>query len=158
MLEMFEKLINEHGSSVILKERLELFSDKYSLLEEKAIRMEQRNQALETELQQAYEKIRELETTLDSFVDKQGQEGLHVDAQSILKLLFDAEGLAPEAIAHQMSMDVGIVQYHLDELGKQEFARISSVTMGSPFTGSRGAVKWGITSEGRKIVVEVIGR
>jgi hypothetical protein len=27
MLAMFENLINEHGSSVILKERLELFSD-----------------------------------------------------------------------------------------------------------------------------------
>jgi hypothetical protein len=29
MLDMLEKLINEHGSSAILRERLELFSDKY---------------------------------------------------------------------------------------------------------------------------------
>jgi hypothetical protein len=35
MLEMFEKLINEHGSSVILKERLKLRNDKYEALGEK---------------------------------------------------------------------------------------------------------------------------
>jgi hypothetical protein len=35
MLEMFEKLINEHGSSVILKERLKLINDKYEALGEK---------------------------------------------------------------------------------------------------------------------------
>ncbi len=30
MLDMFEKLINEHGSAVILKERIELINDRRS--------------------------------------------------------------------------------------------------------------------------------
>ena len=35
LLDGFEKLINEHGSAVILKERIELANDKYSSLEDK---------------------------------------------------------------------------------------------------------------------------
>lgn len=42
LLDGFEKLINEHGSAVILKERIELANEKYSALEQKAIALEQK--------------------------------------------------------------------------------------------------------------------
>jgi predicted nuclease with TOPRIM domain len=65
VLEMLEKLINEHGSSTILRERLELFSDKYSMLEEKLKSSEQRNAALESENKKLSEQIGRLEKEFD---------------------------------------------------------------------------------------------
>ncbi|WP_431475209.1 hypothetical protein RVM24_07680 [Marinobacter sp. KM021] len=51
MLSMIEKLINEHGSSAILKERLELINDKYEALEEKLENSEKENELLRQELE-----------------------------------------------------------------------------------------------------------
>lgn len=44
-----EKLINEHGSSVILAERIALAKEKYSILEQKYSMLEQRSKNLESE-------------------------------------------------------------------------------------------------------------
>ncbi len=67
LLDGFEKLINEHGSAVILKERIELANDKYSLLEEKNSVLEEKiknfeakNQKLTELLQEAESKLKEL--------------------------------------------------------------------------------------------------
>ena len=57
MLEIFEKLINEHGSSVILRERLELYSDKYSMLEEKNKHLQTKINDLESELSEAISEV-----------------------------------------------------------------------------------------------------
>ncbi len=75
LLDGIEKLINEHGSAVILKERISLANDKYSMLEEKNSTLNQKIEILETEnqklktenqtfklnLQQAEQKRRQLE-------------------------------------------------------------------------------------------------
>ena len=71
LLDGLEKLINEHGSAVILKERISLANDKYSMLEEKNSMLEKKVEILESEnqtfqlnLQQAKQKIRNLEEQL----------------------------------------------------------------------------------------------
>ena len=46
MLKLLQDLINEHGSSTILKERLQLIGDKYSHLEEKMEASQQENAPL----------------------------------------------------------------------------------------------------------------
>ncbi|HAS8429716.1 TPA: hypothetical protein I7765_20660 [Vibrio vulnificus] len=51
MLAMIEKLINEHGSSTILKERLQLINDKYEVLESKLNLAEKENESLKEEIQ-----------------------------------------------------------------------------------------------------------
>ncbi len=75
LLDGLEKLINEHGSAAILKERIALANDKYSLLENKNEILEEKNSILEKKikslemenktfqlnLQQAKQKIRQLE-------------------------------------------------------------------------------------------------
>lgn len=68
LLDGFEKLINEHGSSVILKERISLANDKHSILEsensnlkQKVLVLESKNEALGLNLGEAKEKIRKLE-------------------------------------------------------------------------------------------------
>ena len=53
MLDMLEKLITEHGSSAILRERLELFSDKYSALEKQITQLHEKNKVLEYQFDKA---------------------------------------------------------------------------------------------------------
>ena len=50
MLDMFEKLINEHGSSVILKERIKLINDKYEAIETKLENTVKENEVLKKEI------------------------------------------------------------------------------------------------------------
>jgi uncharacterized protein with PIN domain len=75
LLDGFEKLINEHGSATILKERISLANDKYSLLEDKneilkeqnsildqkVKVIESENNALKLDIQQTKQKVRQLE-------------------------------------------------------------------------------------------------
>lgn len=61
LLDGFEKLINEHGSSTILKERIALANDKYSALESKNEVLSSDNDTLRLDNEQLKQKIRELE-------------------------------------------------------------------------------------------------
>ncbi len=62
-----EKLINEHGSATILKERMALANDKYLFLEDKVIVLEDKiktlgleNETLRFNLAQAEDEVRQL--------------------------------------------------------------------------------------------------
>ena len=80
LLDGFEKLINEHGSAAILKERISLANDKYSLLEEKNSMLakqisdgtqktkilETENQTLRLNVQKTEQKIRQLEKQIST--------------------------------------------------------------------------------------------
>lgn len=75
-LDGLEKLINEHGSAVILKERIELANDKFSALEQKLSdselrvkKLEPENERLSVDLQEAQVKIRNLEEQLVNLHD-----------------------------------------------------------------------------------------
>lgn len=72
LLDGFEKLINEHGSAAILKERIELANDKYSVLEQKTIALEQQiaifdgeNTTLSSTLEEAKNEIKSLKEIIE---------------------------------------------------------------------------------------------
>lgn len=76
LLDGFEKLINEHGSAVILKERIALANDKFSALEQKLSdaelgvkKFKTENERLCLDLKEAQEKILNLEDQLVKFHD-----------------------------------------------------------------------------------------
>lgn len=50
MISLFEKLINEHGSSAILKERLTILKDEYAAMEKTNNNLTMENLQLKTEL------------------------------------------------------------------------------------------------------------
>lgn len=50
MLQLFEKLINEHGSSAILKERLTILKDQYADIEKAKAELQAKNGVLQSEL------------------------------------------------------------------------------------------------------------
>lgn len=161
MLEIFEKLINEHGSSVILRERLELFSDKYSHLEDKNSLLQKRNKELEALLQNATEAIQGLQKIIDSHSENQVTSKLDKVSCQILEILFDANtNISKEDVAMQTGIDASMVSYHFDTLGDLEF--ISQSTFGRRnhgFVSGHGSyipATFRITSTGRKYVVETI--
>ncbi len=122
---MIEKLINEHGSSAILKERLELFNDKYEALETKLRNATKENELLIKENEQLTTQIQALEKQLTQ--NTPVDEGLSEEQASILRILFGAsDGTPEEYIAHQMSMEIGVVKYHLNVLLEKDLTSFPS--------------------------------
>lgn len=66
MLDIFEKLINEHGSSAILRERLGLIKAQYEALENENANLKTQCQAPQTEIQQIRMRLAESESTLET--------------------------------------------------------------------------------------------
>jgi len=117
MLAMLEKLINEHGSSTILRERLELFSDKYSMLEDKNNHLSERNVELESQLQQAKQEIQSLRDELDKNAGSQSLVVLEDIEVQILKLLFDSnQDFIAVDLAQNFQTPIGNTEYHLNNL------------------------------------------
>ena len=71
MLEILEKLINEHGSSTILKERLELINDKYEILENKLANADKENELLKEQLATLKQKLTSQKKELE-FIEYKG--------------------------------------------------------------------------------------
>ncbi len=64
LLDGFERLINEHGSSAILKERISLAEDKYAALESENAVIRSENETLKLDNQQLREQVGYLEKQL----------------------------------------------------------------------------------------------
>lgn len=65
MLSLIDKLIREHGSSSILRDRLELVKEEYQRLESKCSELQSENGALSTDLEQERERANQLQEELD---------------------------------------------------------------------------------------------
>jgi len=126
MLAMLEKLINEHGSSTILRERLELFSDKYSMLEDKNNHLLERNAELESQLQQAKQEAQKFKDKLDRNTRSQGLVSLEDIEVQILKLLFDSnQDLLAADLAQNFQSPIGNIEYHLNNLLEKKLINAS---------------------------------
>lgn len=155
MLEMFEKLINEHGSAVILKERIELINDKYEALEAKLANSEKEKELIEKECGLLKQKISQLESQISD--SKPKGENLPQEQQDILKCLFETNSrVREELLARQLNLEIGVLNYHLDELLEKKFLDNPGYIMGNPLSGSGGYREHSISKAGRKYVVESI--
>jgi hypothetical protein len=72
VLAEIERLITEHGSAAILRERLALASDQYSALEKKVKDFQSENVRLASENEQMKEQIRNLKSTPHQSSNPQG--------------------------------------------------------------------------------------
>ena len=71
IFDSIEKLINEHGSAVILKERIALAADQYAALEKKIIELQAENERLRLNSEEYQKQIRNLEEKLSHITSKQ---------------------------------------------------------------------------------------
>lgn len=61
-LDSIERLITEHGSATILRERISLANDQYALLEKKAADLQSENERLALDNAKLQEQVRNLES------------------------------------------------------------------------------------------------
>jgi len=151
-----EKLITEHGSAAILKERIALVKEQYAALEKKLSESELRAKGLESDKERfelenfrLKEKIKELEEQLSA---DQGAGRLEELREKILILVSQHENITDAQVARAVSISEQLATFHLKELEKMEFVHCS-YTMGSDWTGERSRTEWYIMQPGRSYLV-----
>jgi len=142
MLEMFEKLINEHGSSVILKERIELISDKYALLEDTNNHLKSKVETLENSLATATTEIDDLKELLSSY-QKKDNTGLGENELSILNHLFNSNNeIQIGQLAGVINSDISTTKYHVNNLVDSDFiSRVLIVNAPETYRINKNGIK-----------------
>lgn len=130
LLDGLEKLINEHGSAVILKERISLANDKYALIEEKLNVLQIEKSKLESEkisLQRENEelkiRIKVIEDHLENESKKYSQLSLPNVSEiqeKILVLLANKSNLTDRQIALAVGVGNEVAKLHLEDLIKSK--------------------------------------
>ena len=150
LLDGFEKLINEHGSAVILKERIELANDKYAVLEDKNSMLEQKLILLESEVKTLRLNLEMAKVEIENFkkiTEKSQSDRLEKIKEQILLLLTQRDRTPEPLIAQNIGIGEQLAKFHLEELKASKLINIT-VTM-SAF-GSAPPATWYIQQEGRR--------
>ncbi len=148
---MLEKLVNEHGSANILKERLGLKDDQISALQKEYADLMHENSALKAEnanLSEALKNAREEINTLKASVScsPDGAGNLHETETQILQWLFDTDAeVSAQQVTHQFGIKIGNAEYHLNNLLEQEYIYDLLSSYGNTYH---------IDTNGRKYIIE----
>ena len=149
LLDGFEKIINEHGSAAILKERISLANDKYAALEQKlsasefrAKELESENQGLHLDLKKANIEVQNLK----ALTEKSHSYRLEEIKENILQFLCQNEYVATSQIARSLGKHSQLVTLHLTNLEKDRFVIGSFSTVEE--------AEWAIGHEGRAYLVQ----
>jgi DNA-binding MarR family transcriptional regulator len=147
-----EKLINEHGSATILKERLLLASDKFKALEEKNVELVKANESLSKKLS-AFESENAL---LKSKIVKDNNEANSIpkEQEKILEMISHSDDTYEEQIVSQTGLNQQTVKYHIDELKLKKYIQMKIIMISDPFSRSKAPNIYFITKEGRKYLFD----
>jgi regulator of replication initiation timing len=145
ILDGIEKLITEHGSAAILRERVALAKEQYQALERDNATLKQENATLRQEndrLQLDNYKLKEkLENLEKQIAHSHGDRLDEISEKMLIALANSDRALTEQLIAH-VGQGPAKGKYHLDILREKKFAIQAAAT-------PRGAM-WMATSEGRK--------
>lgn len=143
-----ERLISEHGSAVILKERLALANDQYSALEGKLADARSRaedlardNERLRKEAADLREQLRALQERAES----QTGDRLEEVRETILRFLSEHEDVTAAQIARAMGKHEQVVIFHLGEMEGQNLVQASY--------SAYEDTQWSIAHDGRGYLV-----
>ena len=149
LLDGIEKLINEHGSAAILKERIALANDKYAALERKLLDAESKIKQLESEKQgieaaniRLQEKIQSLEQQV---AQRHGQQMEEV-REKLLVALSRGQGAIAAQLAQALGINEQVATFHLEELAETRFVSAARFYTGRPTI-------WKIAQEGRGYLI-----
>jgi len=117
LLDGIEKLINEHGSAAILRERIALANDKYSALESENVVLCSENEALKLDNAKLQEQRRTLENKLNTFVLKTHDKILSKEQINIL-LLLKKEGVDENEVIKMLGRGTEATRFDLVELAE----------------------------------------
>jgi len=148
LLDGIEKLINEHGSAVILKERIALANDKYAALEQKLAASELRAKELESEnkgLRSNHEKAQVEIQNLKKLTEQSHGSRLEEVKEKILVALTQHEELEAGQISRLLNIGSQLATFHLEELKNSD--------MVNDYYAVDSPVYWGIVQGGRAYLV-----
>lgn len=157
LLDGLEKLINEHGSATILKERIALANDKFSALEKEFAASKQqvtdlkaRVTELETENQSLKldnEKLRQEIQRRDNESEKEKSHGTSLEEikVKILTYMANYEETYVGSVASALGIGLQTAQFHMEEL-----VDANMINMSCYFGGES---TWYLAQDGRKYLV-----
>lgn len=126
LLDGIEKLINEHGSATILKERIALANDQYAALENKfqastlrVNELESENRSLRQNLEKANVEIEDLKRAME----KGRGSRLNEIKEKILVLIAGRE-MCTRNIAQELGVGEQVAVFHLEELEDAGFIEV----------------------------------
>ncbi len=154
LLDSIEKLITEHGSAAILRERIALANDKHAALEKKAATLETENTALKVQVQAGQSENERLRAAIAALKEKSATEApsggqssrLEEVREKILVLLAARDGIADQQIAQALGIGPQVAAFHLQELQSASMVRCT-LRVGQRFT------PWHVSHEGRRYLV-----
>jgi len=149
LLDGLEKLINEHGSATILKERIELANDKYAALERKLSESQQLIERLEREKQVAElenYKLKEKLQILEQQLNTSGNTRLDETAENLLVALSSQREATVPQLCRLLDISEQVATFHLEELGNADLVSASYFYTGDPTI-------WRLAQEGRRCLL-----
>ncbi len=140
-----EKLINEHGSASILKERIKLIEDRYKQLEEELSNQTKRAEEAEAKCTMLEIELQSLDVS-DSHEFKSSS--MTPDELAVLELLGDRFEWSQGELLQQLSMKTQRVQYVLEELINRNFVESEQGFYESNRT-------WRLKQDGRRFLLAI---
>jgi predicted nuclease with TOPRIM domain len=160
LMDLIEKLINEHGA---FREHLELLREQLSILEKENRALKSENALLkdkedttESKLDKATKEIERLNGFVK--VPKKDDKKPRLDpvTEKVLKLFFDkSRDMSVKEVADALSMDIVAAQYHFDLLLKNNLIIQTGIDSTS-FRSLENAPSFELTLTGREYVVKGI--
>lgn len=155
LLDGFEKLINEHGSAAILKERIVLANDKYAALERKLsdcesakVKLDSENKALRLNLEKAEVEIQNFKKAADLVHTGRLEE----IREKILVAVAGQDEIDEQAVSQITGASQLVCTFHLEELKKSRMVSASHYA-GSDWSGTSGRTTWSVAQAGRAYLV-----
>ena len=159
LIDLIEKLINEHGS---FKEHLELLREQISILEKEnsALKLENailksKEDTIESKLNKATKEMERLDEVIK--VPKKGGEKPRLDSvtEKVLKLFFDTgQELSVNQVAGKLSINISTAQYHFDLLSEAKLIVQTTAGDKSSWIGESNPVLFELSYHGRKYLIE----
>lgn len=151
-----EKLINEHGSATILKERINLLKEQFSALEKERDQLLSDKELLDAKILVLESENRELKEKTDG-----DSETLPIEQEQLLTLLADkTSSILEDELMQLAGLAVADFKYHLGELRDADYihwnirrATVASGVRRGRSPSKHGAV-YGIKQKGRKYLAQ----
>jgi len=157
LLDGLEKLINEHGSAAILKERIALANDKYSALEKelsasklreseskaREARLAAENQSLKLDNEKLRQEIQRRDDEKEK--EKSHKNSLDDPKVKILEYLSEYDASTTDEIANGLNIKLQLAKYHLEELSHSQMVGQEHNPLGSNW--------WTLKQPGRKHLI-----
>jgi beta-phosphoglucomutase-like phosphatase (HAD superfamily) len=152
LLDGLEKLINEHGSAVILKERIALANDKYAALDDKAKGLQLQVERLQADNARLVEENTKLKAsqipkpTAPAVLEEVKERLLVVAANSS-----SSRSSSTRDLATAVGCSENVAEFHLTEL---ERSKLMGVAYSMSTAWNEGGARWSINHEGRRYLME----